>query len=176
MSVDGSSPYVGGGGGKVVDHVAKEIGTMEQVIGEDIGLALVSEPISNMFLEHDIPPIRLIPTGEVNSDGHVIVDSYYTGEQKLKNTTHVMANEGKMDVARLRMIIILCSNKASIGHPHPLLLRSPVMYLGMCGTPSHRIGNRIDPAVQACGDILNEAKEEALNRLQVESNDVKQKI
>jgi hypothetical protein len=173
MSVDGSSPYVGGGGGKVVDHVAKEIGTMEQVIGEDIGLALVSVPISNRFLEHDIPPLRLIPTGEVNSDGHVIVDSYYTGEQKLKNATHVMVNEGKLAP---RIIIILCSNKVSINHPHPLLLRSPVMYLGMCGTPSHRIGNRIDPPVQACGDILNEAKEEALNRLQVESNDVKQKF
>ena len=37
----------------------------------------------------------------------------------------------------------------------PITLRPPVIELGMCGTPSHRIGNLIDPAVQACGDILN---------------------
>jgi hypothetical protein len=139
---------------KAVWHGGKRVGTMEQIIGEDIGLLPVTVPMSNKFLENDIPARRLIPSGEANSDDHVVVDSCYTGEQKLK---YAGARYGKRrqtgpGPSANNYYIIL--EQGIYQTSTPIIPRPPIVRLGMRGAALHRIGNRINPMVHPCGDIL----------------------
>jgi hypothetical protein len=139
---------------KIVYHGGKIVGTMEQVIGEDIGLVPVTVRMSNKFLENDIPARRLIRTGEANSEDYVMVDSCFTGAQKLKCAG---ARYGKRRLigpgpsANHQYIIL---EQGIYQSSTPIVPRPPVVRLGMCGTPLHRIGNRTDATVQPSGDIV----------------------
>jgi hypothetical protein len=139
---------------KIVYRGGKEVGRMEQVIGEDIGLVPVAVPISNKFLENDIPARRLISTGELNSDDYVVFDSCYTGEQKLKfaGARYGKRRQTVPGPSPNNYYIIL--GQGIYQSSTPITPKPPIMHLGTCGTPLHRIGNRIDPTIQACGDIV----------------------
>jgi hypothetical protein len=139
---------------KIVYHGGKEVGTMEQVIGEDIGLVPVTVPISNKFLENDVPARRLISTGEVNSDDYVVIDSCYTGEQKLKFAGARYGKRRQTGPGPSTNNFYIILEQGIYQSSTPITPGPPIVRLGMCGTPLHRIGNRIDPTIQACGDIL----------------------
>jgi hypothetical protein len=139
---------------KVVYHGGKIVGTLAQTIGEDIGLVEVTVPVSNKFLENDIPARRLIPTGEAKSDDYVVADSCFTGVQQLK---YAGARYGKRrhtgpGPSANHLYIIL--EQGIYQSSTPIVPRPPIVRLGMCGTPLHRVGNRIDATVHACGEIL----------------------
>jgi hypothetical protein len=139
---------------KTVYHGGREVGMMEQVVGEDIGLVSVTVPILNKFLENDIPARRLISTGELNSDDYAVVDSCYTGEQKLKfaGARYGKRRQTGPDPSTNNYYIKL--EQGIYQSSTPMTPKPTILQLGMCGTPLHRIGNRIDPTIQACGDIV----------------------
>jgi hypothetical protein len=139
---------------KIVYHGGKLVGTMEQIIGEDIGLVPVKVPISNKFLANDIPARRLIPTGDANSEDYVAVDSCYTGVQKLKYAGVRYGKRRQTGPGPSADYLYIILEQGIYQSSTPIVPRPPVIRLGMCGTALHRVGNRIDPSVQPCGDIL----------------------
>jgi hypothetical protein len=136
---------------KIVYHGGKIVGTLEQVIGEDIGLVSVTVPASNNFLESDIPARRLIPTSEANSEDYVVIDSCFTGARYLK---YAGARYGKRRQSGLGPSDHIILEQGIYQSSTPIVSGPPVVRTGMCGTPLHRIGNRIDATVHECGDIL----------------------
>jgi hypothetical protein len=131
---------------KIVYHGGKIVGTLEQTIGEDIGLVSLTVPVSNMFYENDIPAPRLIPTGEVSSDDLVVMDSCFTGERNLK---YAGARYGKR-----RQIGTACILEQGIFQSSTPIPPRPSVVLGMGGTPLERFGIRTDEIVHPCSDIL----------------------
>jgi hypothetical protein len=139
---------------KMVYHGGKLVGTIEQVIGEDIGLVPMTVPVSNIFLDNDIMARRLIPTGSVSSDDYVVADSCFTGVQNLKcaGVRYGKRRQTGPGPSANQSYVIL--EQGIYQSSTPIVPQPPVIRLGMCGTPLHRVGNRIDETVQACGDIL----------------------
>jgi len=139
---------------KVVYHGGKVVGKMEQVIGEDIGLVPVTVRVSNKFLETDIPAHRLVRTGDINGEDYVVADSCFTGPQKLKYAGVRYGKRRQMGPGPFPDHQYIILEQGIYQSSTPIVPRPPVIRLGMCGTPLHRIGNRIDSTVHACGEIL----------------------
>ncbi len=139
---------------KIVYHGGNIVGTMEQIIGGDIGLVPATVPVSNKFLENDIPARRLIPTGEANSEDYVVVDSCVTGVQKLKCAGVRYGKRRQTGPGPSANYPYIILEQGIYQSSTPIVPRPPVIRLGMCGTPFHRVGNRTDSTVKPCGDIL----------------------
>lgn len=135
-------------------HAGTLVGAVDQCLGEDIGLIEPLVPVSNKFLEVQSVAKTLISSNHVHDRDLVSVDSCYTGPQTLQFAGSRFGRRRPRGPGPSYPNFYITLDQGIYTTSTPFIPTTPVVRLGMCGTPLLRIGNVTDAAVQPAGEIL----------------------
>lgn len=139
---------------KIGYHHDLIVGELDQIIGEDIGLLEPVVPLSNEFLSVDCIAKRLVKAAGIADDDIVSVDSCFTGPQRMLFVGTRTGKRNRRTPGPTHPNYYVVLEQGIYTSSDPIILKSPVVRMGICGTPLLRIGNKRDNTVVAVGDVL----------------------
>jgi hypothetical protein len=125
----------------MVFHGSKQIGSMVEKIGEDIGLVDVTVPVSNNFLSSNATAKVLIHSSNVHWGDIMSVDNCYTGIQLLLSHGARTGKKHRTGPGPDGDSIYVKLEQGIFATNAPYIPRPPQIRPGMCGTPLLRVEN-----------------------------------
>jgi hypothetical protein len=135
-------------------HGSTLVGSVENCLGEDIGLINPVVPVSNELLEVQSIAKRIVRSNEIEDRDVICVDSCYTGPQHLQYAGSRYGKRRPRIPGPSYPNFYVTLDQSIYTSSTPFVPRPPIVRLGMCGTPLLRVGNVVDASIVPSGDVV----------------------